>query len=180
MTCKRRGYTLIEMVVVAVLSALVLGTAVAATALVVGMSGIVSREVDSYHDLARLATVFRNDAHQATKLTTANIEATVGFTTDGTIVSEMELPDGKSVRYRVHDGLIREVLQDGRLVARDGFDLDHGQRVLVKTYEENSQMFAHLIVFGSRILDRGDEAASQQQTWEVYTAVGRDRVLLNR
>lgn len=180
MTCKRRGSTLIEMVVVAVLSALVLGTAVAATALVVGMSGVVSREVDSYHDLARLATVFRNDAHQATKFTTANIEATVGSTADATIISEMELFDGRTVRYRVQDNLIREVLQDGKVVARDGFSLNQGQRVLVKTHDEKSQMFVHLIVFGSPLQDGGDAAAHQQQSWEVHTAVGRDRVLLNR
>lgn len=180
MTCKRHGHTLIEMVVVAVLTALVLGTAVAATALVTGMSGIVSREIDSYHDLARLATVFRNDAHQAMKLSVTNAEVTIGSTANGTILLEMELLDGRTVRYRVHDGLIREVLQDGKPVARDGFDLDRGQRVLVQTHEENNQVFVHLVIVGARVLDKGDEPASQQQIWEVQTAVGRDRLLLDR
>lgn len=178
MTSNRRGHTLIEMVIVAVLSALVLGTAVAATALVTGVSGIVSREVDYYHDLTRLATAFRQDAHQATEISAIASEVTIGDFSEGATISEMKLVDGRTVRYRVHNGLIREVLRDEKLVAREGFNLDRRQRVLVRTHEENPYTFVDLVVIGAPSFDKGDEAANQQRVWEVHSLLGRDRVVL--
>ncbi len=170
---KRRGYTLIEMVAVAVLSTFILGAAVATTALVTGVSTSTSREIDFYHELARLANSFRSDAHRARAVDATSTEGVVKVPGDGAIIGEMKLADGRSVRYVVGQRLMREVYQDGKLVARDGFEFQRGHRVRMEKREKNGRVFVHLSVVGAPVFDKGDQLAAGR-VWEVQAVVGRD------
>jgi len=176
MNGKRRGFTLIEMVMVAVLSAFVLGTAIAATAMVTGLSTITSREVDFYRELGRLANAFRDDVHRAKDVRVTNGDTLVGAKPDGAVICEMELMDGQVARYLTQHGLLREVRQDNKLVAHEGFELDRGQRVRVERREKDSHVFIHLFVYGSPLFEKGDRAAAKDRVWEIQAAVGRDRL----
>ena len=176
MNRKRRGYTLIEMVMIAVLSAFVLGTAIAATAMVTGLSTITGREVDFYRELGRLANAFRDDVHRATEVTVKSAETLVGSNPGGTVICEMKLGDGRVARYLTQNGLVREVRQDNKLMAREGFELDRGQRVRVERREKDSHVFAHLFVYGSPLFEKGDRNSARDRVWEIRAAVGRDQL----
>ncbi len=180
MNRNRRGYTLIEMVAVAVLSTFVLGAAVATTALVTGVSTSTSREIDFYRELARLANAFRGDVHRARVVTATNTGVALKTPLDGTVIGEIKLTDGRSVRYVVRQSLTREVHHNGKLVARDGFELQRGQRVRMESRQENGRVFVHLYVLGTPVFDKGDQSAASGRVWEVQAVVGRDLLPVER
>lgn len=173
----RRGFTLIEAVIVSTLAAVILGLAVAATGAVSALSLSTSREADLHHELLRLASAFRDDVHRSEKVVAAHAEAVAVNQVAGepVVLCELALAGGGRVRYLLQNGLLREMqTADGKL-ARDGFALSSGQEVMIQTTKDGAETVA-LLVRGTSAVSLAERAAGRGRVWQVRATLGRDRL----
>jgi type II secretory pathway component PulJ len=172
----RRGFTLLEMTLVSVISIVLLAMAVALTGVVMGLSSVTSRQVEGERTLGRLSLVFRKDVHQAEGVIIPKPEKTISLADKDELICELRLPRQEIVRYRVHGGILRERVGDGGVVTREGFPLDPRYRVGLRQESDGTHTRAVLTLeLGAADPVTGQERGARR-TWQILAYVGRDQL----
>jgi len=173
----RRGFTLLEMTLVSVVSIILLAMAVTLTGIVMGLSSVTSRQVEGERVLGRLSLVFRRDVHQAESITLPQDEKAVSLAEKDRMICELRLPHQEIVRYRIHGGILRERVRDGDVVAREGFPLDPRYRVAIHQESDGIQTRAVMTLELAAADPTTGHARGPRRTWQVLAYVGRDRLI---
>jgi prepilin-type N-terminal cleavage/methylation domain-containing protein len=131
----RRGYTLIELMLVIVLVSLVLGSVAALLGGAFRANRTMQNHRSAMHAVQRLAEQFREDIHGA-----ASVEAV-----DQKLA--INLPEEKIAVYELKQNIVeRTVTSAGKVVHRDGFDLPPGGTAVFETPASEGNRLASLIV----------------------------------
>lgn len=157
---RRRGYSLIEMIVVMIAITLVMGLGAATLQGVLTMEGRARREAAELADLERVANAFRDRAHAAQGHRAVPEGATEGL--EGLVLT---FEDGGTLEYRVKDErllIVREVIGAGTRTERAR--LPKGSRPSLALVRVDGAWLAVLIVEDARAPDRA---------WRIEAALGR-------
>ncbi|GIX01728.1 MAG: hypothetical protein KatS3mg112_0665 [Thermogutta sp.] len=173
----RRGFTLLEMTLVSVVSIILLAMAVTLTGIVMGLSSVTSRQVEGERVLGRLSLVFRRDVHQAESITLPQDKKAVSLAEKDRMICELRLPHQEIVRYRIHGGILRERVRDGGVIAREGFPLDPRYRVAIHQESDGIQTRAVMTLELAAADPTTGHARGPRRTWQVLAYVGRDRLI---
>lgn len=170
---KHRGFTLLEMTLVSVVSVVVVAIAVAATGLMISASSLTQRQMQTEESLERLAAVFRDDAHRASEVTIPEGISSVPLQETDRVLCQFR-QGNTVVRYRVSGGLLREeVGRDGSL-RRDMFLLDRRSAVSVWTTQSEGKTGVWLkVTLKVADLESG-KLVGKERLWCVFAHLGRD------
>jgi prepilin-type N-terminal cleavage/methylation domain-containing protein len=161
-TCRRRGFSIIEVIAAMVIGSTIFGLSVELLMLAKRETAIGSEQTVSAANLSRLGEQFRADVHAAET-------ALRDKTPDGRVRWTMKMPDDKRVEYESSaNGLQRTEYHGERAHARDAFALPAaGARIELKPTDKP--------VAATLIIKRGSSAADDAESeLRIEAQVGRD------
>lgn len=174
MTARRPGFTILEMVLVSVISMVILAMAVGITGLMVGVTSVSHRQLDTQRALERLSHLFREDVHRAIGVTVPDKMQGASLEENDHLLCELTTAAGDQVRYRVSRGLLREKLQAGKIVAVEAFPLDPRYRIKVFRIDSHGKPLIGLTM-QMQILDLASgRLVGKERLWQVVACLGRD------
>ena len=134
---RRRGVSLIELIVVLGIGAVMMGVCVTLLYAVLRTDGVGREHVRHSIVLARLADQFRRDVHAA---------KTVTGVADGE-QWKLELPPGRTVTYRLEAGVLARSEQvDGTVQRRESFTLPSGTTASIEIQAEAEPTVVSLMI----------------------------------
>lgn len=132
---QRRGYTLVEMLVMIFLMTTVMPLAAVAIHRMWRIEQQARQSSGEQLQVARVAPLFRRDSHDAQR----------GDVSDGTL--RLEIADGSRIEYRPRSGAVdRVVVRDGKPVHRDTFRFANETEVTVAIREVHDLRCAQLML----------------------------------
>jgi len=151
MNRNRRGYSLIEMLVVIAVSSVVIALAVALLQSLFTADRATRDHVAGQQSLRRLADDFRDDAHAAVKLAAVQAAADA----KATPAWELEMDASRKVRYAASTGrVVREETAAGKMLRREVYRLPDGSSAAIRL-ESGPPALAVLRVTSGGPADRG-------------------------
>jgi len=159
---RRRGKTLLEMVVIISIMGLIIGMSATGLATLFRLRQQLTRDSEQARSLARLGTRLRLDAHEATAVAV-----------DGGCL--LMLPDGSAIQYSIDaPNIVREVKRDGTVVHRDRFLL---ARSAAAEFSRGGGSANGLIRLHIRPIEVRGRKSEMPRTMTIEAVVGLNRAL---
>jgi prepilin-type N-terminal cleavage/methylation domain-containing protein len=177
---RRRGYSLIEMLVVMATTAAMLGIALGLLHLLIRLEHGSREEVRQRTTLHRLADRFRRDVHAARQFPALEVPRPPGAQgperEEGTSGWRFSLDDGRAVQYRAEQGqLVRAERAEGDVIAQDSYVLPPHATASIALVGDEAPGIVRL-----RIVP---EPTPSDATWSatcIDAELGKDRRFLER
>lgn len=174
MRARHAGFTILEMILVSVISMVVLAMAVGMTGLMVGVASVSHRQLEAERTLERVSRLFREDVHQAIRVTIPEPVRELALDQTDRLLCELTVTTGEKVRYRVSSGLVREKLEADRIVSIEAFPLDPRYRVGIVRLEDHGKPLIALTV-QMRVMEPGSgRLKGKERIWRTVASPGRD------
>ena len=185
MHAKRRGWTLVELLVVITIMSVLLATVAVMVQTIMRQQRSFGQGVTQQRTLALLARQIRHDIHAAVRVESVTAEQTGGNQetqkeegTEETTAIRCTWLDGRSVSYQLHSGrLLRVVRQPGQEKAtRQPFTLPRGAQVRLVEPDGGKPPIATIEIsyFAGRTVPASHSTEQARRKLVIEALIGRD------